>query len=76
MQSAYRNEELSEQLFNDDINVSDTFIESWLDKICSVSRSASLLNKNHPLVNNFFSHFSHYLQEAVKYPVKVHSKYF
>ena len=74
MQYAYKNEEINEQLFNDDMNVSDEFISSWLDKVCSVSRSASVLNKNHPLINNFYSHFNHYLQETVKYPVKVHPK--
>jgi hypothetical protein len=76
MQYAYRNEEISDQLFSDDINVSEEFISSWLDKVCSVSRSASVLNKNHPLINNFFSHFNHYLQETIKYPVKVHQKYY
>ena len=75
MQYVYRNEEISEQLFNDDIDVSEEFISSWLNKVCSVPRSASVLNKNHPLINNFFSHFNNYLKEVVKYPVKVHQKY-
>ena len=74
MQYAYRNEEISEKWFNDDIDVSEEFISSWLDKVCGVSRSASVLNKNHPLINNFHSHFNHYLHETVKYPVKVHPK--
>lgn len=70
----YKNEEISKHLFNDELDVSEDFVSSWLDQICGQARSASLLNKNHALVNNLFSHFNHYLQESVKFPAKVQSK--
>lgn len=69
----YKNEDIPANLLNNggDLEVSDEFVTSWLNQICNVPRSASLLNKNHPLVNNLFSHFNHYLQESVKMPVKI-----
>lgn len=73
-QYAYKNKDVSSHLFNNDLDVSEDFVSSWLENVCGTSRAASLLNKNHPLVNNLFSHFNHYLQEAVKYPVKVQAK--
>lgn len=54
--------------------VSEEFILSWLEKICSQPRAASLLNKNHPLLNQMFSHFNRYLQESLKQSVKVQTK--
>lgn len=73
-QYVYKNDQISEYLFNDDLYVSEEYVSSWLDQICKTSRAASLLNKNHPLVHNLFTHFNHYLQESVKFPVKVHTK--
>jgi len=73
-QYVYKNDEIPKHLFNDELNVSENFISSWLKRICGTSRAASLLTKNHPLVSNLFTHFNHYLQESVKLPVKVQSK--
>ena len=73
-QYIYRNENVSAHLFNEDLDVSEEFVSSWMEKICTTARSASLLNKNHPLVNNLFLHFNHYLQETVKFAVKVQTK--
>ncbi|CAF0765035.1 unnamed protein product [Brachionus calyciflorus] len=74
IQYIYRNEDISQDLLNSDLFVSEDFVASWLEKICSQPRTASLLNKNHPLVNQFFSHFNHYLQETLKQPVKIQAK--
>lgn len=73
-QYVYKNDEVPKHLFNDDLNVSEKFVTSWLERICGTSRAASLLTKNHPLVFNLFTHFNHYLQESVKLPAKVQSK--
>lgn len=73
-QFAYKSEETVENLIRGDLDVSDEFVMSWLEEVCKTSRSASLLNKNHPLISNFYSHFSRYLHESIKYPVKVHPK--
>lgn len=70
----YKNDDISKHLFNDELDVSKDFVSSWLRQICSEARAASLLNKNHPLVNNLYAHFGHYLQETVKLPVKVQAK--
>lgn len=74
VQYIYRNEDVTQDLLNSDLFVSEDFVTSWLEKICSQPRSASLLNKNHPLLNQFFSHFNRYLQESLKQPVKVQAK--
>ena len=70
----YKNEEVVEHLFNEQLDVSEEFVSAWLEQMCTKSRAASLLTKNHPLVNNLFQHFTHYLQESVKLPVKVSTK--
>jgi len=74
IQYMYKNEDIPTNLLSGDLEVSEEFVSSWLKQICSVPRSPSLLNKNHPLVNNLFAHFTHYLQESVKLPVKVPAK--
>lgn len=70
----YKNEDISELLFNNELKVSEDFVSSWLSQMCDTPRAASLLNKNHPLVNNLFAHFGHYLQESIKFPVRVQTK--
>lgn len=76
IQYMYKNEDIPENLLKGgDLEVSDEFVASWLAQACSVPRSPSLLNKNHPLVNNLYAHFSHYLHESVKMPIKVLPKY-
>jgi hypothetical protein len=66
---------LADRLLSGDLEVSSEFVTAWLKQICSVPRSASLLlNKNHPLLSNFQAHFSHYLQESVRFGVKVAPK--
>lgn len=73
-QYIYKNNQVSSFLFNDELDVSSDFVTSWLNQVCGTPRAASLMNKNHPLVSNMFAHFSHYLHESVKWPVKVQQK--
>ncbi len=70
----YRSERAAGLLLERELDVSAEFVGSWLEQVCGTARAAQLLNKNHPLVSNLFAHFSHYLQEAVRWPVKVQAK--
>lgn len=73
-QYMYKVENVDDHLLVDDLSVSEEFLRSWLSQVCNIPRSASLLNKNHPFITNIFHHFNHYLQESVKYPVRLQIK--
>lgn len=71
-QYIYNNSQI--EIFDNDLEISSDFLNSWLNYICSVPRSLSLMHKNKQFINTLFSHFSTYLKSATMIPLKLNSK--
>ncbi|RNA32274.1 nicalin-1-like isoform X3 [Brachionus plicatilis] len=74
IQYIYKNDDVTNYMVNSDLDISGDFVSSWMEKICFQPRTASLINKNHPLINLFFAHFNRYMQESLRQLVKIQAK--